>query len=267
MTTTACHEPIPAAALKSRPQPELPRPQSSLPSGSSRYPCPHRSRLILAFAIALSLAVHLGLFFGIGRPKPKIARPVESNLVALTFVMPQLKELEEPEAAPNEDAAVKPDLGMPAPMQADLPQIPLPTDFVQQLDFSSLIEKPDLSMSKVWTIPENIRRGSKPGEGMGNIFNLADLDRVPEPVVQPAPTFPVALRREVSKATVVVEFIVDIQGRVSNAFMVESTHTGFDEAAVTGVQKWRFRAGVRGGKKVNTRMRVPIVFTIVDSVD
>lgn len=223
--------------------------------------------MIPAFAIALSLGIHVGLFFGMGRPKPKVVRPVESNLISLTFVMPQLKELEEPEAAPSEEAAIKPDLGLPTPMQADLPQIPLPTDFVQQLDFSSLIEKPDLSMAKVWTIPENIRRGSKPSEGMGNIFNLADLDRVPQPIVQPAPTFPVALRREVSKATVVVEFIVDIQGRVSNAFMVESTHPGFDEAAVTGVQKWRFRAGVRGGMKVNTRMRVPIIFKIVDDVD
>ena len=34
-----------------------------------------------------------------------------------------------------------------------------------------------------------------------------------------------------------------------------------------GLQKWRFRPGVRTSQKVNTRMRVPIVFTIEDAID
>lgn len=256
MTTTVCHSPSPAGAQKS-PAHLAPGPSAT------RYPCPRRSRLLLVLALTASVGIHGGLIFGLGRPKPKVARVAEKNLIALTFTMPDLKDLEEPEAAPNEDAGVKPELGTPAPMLADLPQIPQPTDFVQQIDFSTLIDRPDLSMAKVWTIPETIRRGTKPGEGMGNIFNLADLDRIPEPIVQPAPTFPPALKREASQATVVVEFIVDTQGRVANAFALESTHPGFEEAAAVGVQKWRFRPGVRGGVKVNTRMRVPIVFRIV----
>lgn len=42
---------------------------------------------------------------------------------------------------------------------------------------------------------------------------------------------------------------------------------GFNEAAVQGVAKWKFRAGVRGGRKVNTQMRVPIVFRFDDPLD
>ncbi len=34
-----------------------------------------------------------------------------------------------------------------------------------------------------------------------------------------------------------------------------------------GGQKWRFRPGVRASQKVNTRTRVPIVFTIEDAID
>lgn len=265
MTTTLCPSSTPAQVpevpIAPPPAPVNPRRSPS----PIRYPCPARSRGLLAFALAASLGIHAGLIFGIGRPEPKVSRPAEPPLLALTFTMPDLKELEEPESAPLDEPGAKADLGTPAPMLADLPQIPQPTDFVQQIDFSTLIERPDLSMAKVWTIPETIRRGTKPGEGMGNVFNIADLDRVPEPVVQPAPTFPSALKREISRATVVVEFVVDTQGRVFNAFAVESTHPGFEESATTGVQKWRFRAGVKGGVKVNTRMRVPIVFRIVDN--
>jgi len=151
-------------------------------------------------------------------------------------------------------------------MQADLPQIPTPTDFVQQIDFSSLVERPDLSSVKLWTIPDNIRRGGKSGEGFANIFNLADLDRAPVPVMQPAPIYPAAMKKLGASATVMVEFIVDVEGRVQNAVATESSYPSFDDAAVLGVQKWRFRPGLRGGAKVNTRMRVPILFHVTDEI-
>jgi protein TonB len=75
------------------------------------------------------------------------------------------------------------------------------------------------------------------------------------------------MKREGVTATVIVEFIVDTQGRAANAAATESTHRAFEEAAIRGVQKWKFRAGVRGGRKVNTRMRVPIVFKFEEPID
>jgi len=35
-------------------------------------------------------------------------------------------------------------------------------------------------------------------------------------------------------------------------------------AAYDGVRQWRFRPGMKGGRKVNVRMQVPIVFRIVE---
>ena len=267
MTTTAYPVPVSPAALNVQTRPELERTPRHAPPGYWRYACPHRSRVSLVLAILVSVAVHAGILFGLSGRKKETARPKDPNLIALTFTIPQLKDLEDPEPAPNEDTGVKPDLGAPAPMQADLPQIPQPTDFVQQIDFNSLVERPDINLTKVWTVPEGIRRGSRPGEGMGNIFNLADLDRHPAPVIQPAPIYPMALKREGLTATVLVEFIVDVQGLVVNPVAIESSHHDFEVAALTGVQKWKFRPGVRAGRKVNTRMRVPIVFRVVDGVD
>jgi protein TonB len=153
-------------------------------------------------------------------------------------------------------------------MQADVPQLARPTDFVQQLNFASLLEQPDFSKLSIYVVPENIQSsGRNLAEQFGRIFNLNDLDRVPEPVLQPAPAFPVALRREVDTARVVVEFIVDVHGQVLHPVVIESTHVGFEDPALRGVGRWKFRAGVKAGRKVNTRMRVPILFRLLDSLD
>lgn len=230
------------------------------------YPCPRRSWVSLSISILTSLLIVFSIS-RLGSHKPKKVKVVEKNLIALNFVMPDIKNLEEPDpVVNNEEMAPKTDLGTPAPMLADLPQIPQPTDFVQQIDFSSLVDKPDINLTKVWTVPENIRRGGRGSDGLGNVFNLADLDRIPEPVMQPAPVYPQMLKREGIHMTVIVDFIVDTEGRVINASAIDMTGSRreFDEAAVAGVSKWRFRAGLKGGRKVNTRMRVPILFKVVD---
>jgi protein TonB len=73
------------------------------------------------------------------------------------------------------------------------------------------------------------------------------------------------MKREAQSATVRVEFVVDSTGRVVAPYVVASTHFGFNDAAVAGVAKWKFRPGIRGGKRVNTRMQVPILFRITDA--
>ena len=72
------------------------------------------------------------------------------------------------------------------------------------------------------------------------------------------------MRRAGITGEVVVEFIVDANGDVRNAFAVRSTQRDFEQAAVQAVSKWKFRPGKKGGRAVNTRMQVPIVFTLND---
>lgn len=234
--------------------------------GSWRYPN-DRSRKLGILAAILSASMHAVVFFGFGKPKPKPAPAQAAPVIELAITMPQLKELEEPDPIVNDDPDQKPDLGVPVPMQADLPQIAKPTDFVQKLDFNSLIEKPDMSDAKIINIPDNIRRGVKVADNFGPIFNLADLDRHPQPIFQPAPSVPTQLRREGRSAIVRVEFIVDTEGRVLNPFVIESDDPGFNDAAVAGVGRWKFKAGMRGGRKVNVRMHVPIFFKITDVME
>jgi protein TonB len=246
----------------------LPAARSAPPAfadGSWRYDSRRRSRPIVISSVLVSIGIHVAILFGIGKPPArKVVAPPEENLIALV-PLPQLKDLEEPEPAPTDDTGPAPDLSIPVPMQADVPQLASPTDFVQAINYASLLEQPDFSQLKVYVIPESIRTGTgKIAEKIGQIFSLADLDRVPEPILQPAPLYPIAMRRDSVTATVRVEFIVSTEGRVVNPVVVHTTASGFEEAALTGVAKWRFRPGWKGGRKVNTRMAVPIVFTFTD---
>jgi len=193
--------------------------------GSWRYPGAPRSRWRFALAILISAAFHGSLLLAVRRHPPVVAHEADEHLIAIAIAMPDLKDLEEPDPVPRDDAE-KPDLAEYAPSLMDAPQIALPTDFVQEINFASLIPQPDLEKAKVFVIPQNILRSGKLGD-IGNIFNLADLDRVPEPVVQPSPIFPQSLKREGSYARVVVEFIVDTDGRVLQPLVTDTTFPGF----------------------------------------
>ncbi len=244
-------------------------PPSPAAAGSWRYGRVRGSRKTFVLAMLISAWLHAVVLFGFGRhhPKPAVAVHDDSS-IAFTIALPLPDKPEEPEPAPSDEAGTPPEIGPPAPMLPDRPMVALPSDFVQPIDFASLIERPDLSGVKIFTIPENIGRGGgKIGEGLGNIFNLADLDRAPEPTFQPAPIYSTSLKSRMITGIVKVEFVVDTEGRVRNASVVETINCGFDAATLAAVAKWRFRPGTRASRKVNTRMRVPITFSLVDPLD
>jgi protein TonB len=238
------------------------QPRPFVPSQSYRYDSGRRSRKPFLAALLTSAALHLGVLFGIGPAEKKAVPQPGDYTIPINLEFIQIKELEETEPLPSDEPAEAPDAGIPVPMLADVPHVPLPTDFVQPLDFASLIEQPSMDTSNVVTIPNHISRSSKIGDGLGTIFNLSDLDRHPTAVFQPAPVVTGVLKQENAAATVRVQFIVKADGRVVNVFVVDSTDHRFDDTAINGVSKWKFKPGTKGGRKVNTWMMVPIVFKV-----
>lgn len=252
----------PATLAANPPRRTAPPSKQIAVEGSWRYASSRTPRIVLIVAALLSAGLHAGILFGVRPAKKKAvaAKVEEPTMIRLTI--PDLKELEEPEPLPTDEPQNTTDLATLVPMQADLPQITRPSDFVQQVNFTSLLEKPDFSNLNVTVIPETFRGGRALAESIGKIFNLADLDRIPEPVLQSAPIYPLGLKRDGTAGSVRVQFVVDTEGRVLDAHAIGSTHEGFEEAAVNAVAKWRFRPGVRNGRKVNTRMAVPLVFEL-----
>lgn len=89
----------------------------------------------------------------------------------------------------------------------------------------------------------------------------------PRVLAQAAPVYPMAMRRSGLKGDVLVDFVVDREGRVTHAYVVRSMNPAFDEPALEAVRRWRFEPGTWGGTPVNTHMRVPIRFQLEGAWD
>lgn len=85
------------------------------------------------------------------------------------------------------------------------------------------------------------------------------VDQEARVLYQESPKMTSTLRRK-APATVVVLFIVDKRGRVSNATVQSSSDPAFERAALEAVKRWRFEPAQSQGKPTESRMRIPITF-------
>lgn len=233
--------------------------------GSWKYGVKRRSWPVFWTAVAISAAFHLTVFFGFQHQKPKPKHVVVDDAIALNFVMVDVKELEEPDR-PLGDEQTPTEEGLSVPTLADVPtQIDLSQAFVQQIDYSTLVPKQDLSAARTLAVPVHYSRGSRLGEGMEKIFNLSDLDRPPEPLVKVAPGVPPPLKQAGTHVVVMVLFVVDANGVVRNPEIYKSDDPRFSDPALIAMGKWKFRPGIKNGRRVNVRMMQPMIFDVKDS--
>ncbi|MEO7415029.1 MAG: TonB family protein [Opitutaceae bacterium] len=94
------------------------------------------------------------------------------------------------------------------------------------------------------------------------IFSMTHLDKTPHAQVQATPDYPFSAKRDGLNGNVLVEFLVDETGRVSNPTVVSSSDRIFEEPSLRAVLKWRFEPGRRDGKIVRFKMAVPVAFRL-----
>ena len=219
---------------------------------------------LLWVGMLFSVGVHVLVLFGFNRHSAKIAAARHDDGPVVTLTMPELKDLEEPEPQPSDESHAV-DAGISVPTIADVPTTVDLSSFVQEIDYSSLTPQQDLSNAKsLASIPTKIGHGTKIGSDIGKIFDLKDLDHNPEPTLQIAPVFPTSLKQAGMQAEVVVGFIVAADGSVVNPYVMRSTDHRFDDSALVAISKWKFRAGIKNGRKVNVRMAQPFPFVVRD---
>jgi TonB family protein len=93
-------------------------------------------------------------------------------------------------------------------------------------------------------------------------LDISQVDVHPVPRFQARPQYPFELRRQRVSGEALIDFIVDVNGDVRNAFVVRATHPDLGAAALAAVVQWKFKPGQKGGRVVNTHMQVPLVFEI-----
>jgi protein TonB len=183
-------------------------------------------------------------------PKPIIKSKEEEVLLVMQRIEPDpVEELAEP--SPQSE----PPEGPAPPMLQDIPQAITPQSFIQQIepppppltDFSKSIMK----------IP-----GNRTSFGKVEILDISQLDKSPIPKFRARPAYPFEMVREGISGEVFVDFIVDPNGNVRNAFVLRSSRPEFEESAVRAVSKWTFIPGQKNNHAVYTHMQVPIRFNI-----
>ncbi len=210
----------------------------------------------LIIGILISVGLHLALLFGdrLVPEKPPVAKAAEVEEKIQLIEMPPMEEIE-PEIVETNEEVVPLDLA--PPMQQDVPQLATPDSFVQKIQ----PPPPDnIAISANMNIVPEIRdpnmfRGMK-------VFDISMLDQTPVPRFQARPQYPFEMRRAGIAGEVVVDFIVDTNGDVQNAYAIRSSQREFEAAAIQAVTKWKFKPGRKGGRDVPTHMQVPIVFTL-----
>ncbi len=95
---------------------------------------------------------------------------------------------------------------------------------------------------------------------------MATVDQLPVARFQSRPAYPFMLWRRGVSGSAEIGFIVDTDGNVRDPFVRRATHEEFGVAAVKAVSRWKFRPAFKAGHPVNTRMSVPVIFNIQDSV-
>lgn len=211
----------------------------------------------LIIGIIASLLIHGGIWGSSFIPdKAAPAIVLEEPPTIELMEMPEL-EVEPEEVVESDEPAEQIDFA--PPMQTDVPQLVTVDSFVQP------IQPPPPDNLKPVTGVISIPTARQTGLGKGiEVFDIRNLDQQPVPKFRAKPQYPFEMRRAGINGEVVVEFIVDSNGNVRNAFAVRSSQRDFEQAAVQAVSKWTFKPGRKGGRAVNTRMLVPIVFTLND---
>ncbi len=209
----------------------------------------------LIIGILASALLHGGVFgTSFIKSKPKPPPPVEEETTIELMEMPPL-DIEPEEIVESDEPAEQ--IEFTPPMQTDVPQLVTVDSFVQPIQ----PPPPENVKPNVGIISIPTARQTGLGKGIA-IFDITQLDQSPVPKFRARPQYPFEMRRAGITGEVVVEFIVDAKGNARNPFAVSSTQREFEQAAVQAVSKWKFRPGRKGGRNVNTRMRVPIVFTL-----
>lgn len=209
----------------------------------------------LILGILISALLHAAVFFG-DRLLPDKVVVVKKQEEAPKIELVQMPKLEEEPEIVETTEEVKP-LDLAPPMQQDVPQLVTPDSFVQK------IQPPPpegITISAQMNIVPEVRDPNM-FKGM-QVFDISKLDQTPVPRLQGRPQYPFEMRRAGISGEVVVDFLVDTNGDVQNAYAIRSSQREFEASAVAAVSKWKFKAGRKGGRDVITRMQVPIVFTL-----
>jgi protein TonB len=232
---------------------ELPRPSAPsllevLPWGD---PAADRRRLLRAAGAALF--VHAVLFLVVWPGGPLAAPPeiLEAPRFVVHSLRPRAPEPAFPEAVTPAPPVEAPTVVIPAPPQ----EPPEPT--VRPIEIVRPPETPVALLDPGFEIPA---LGPPPPPGP-QPFDARVME-APLRLHAPLPAYTEPARRARREGDVVVEAVIDLEGRVREARILESLGFGLDESALRALADWRFEPARKGGRAIPVLYRLVVRFRL-----
>jgi protein TonB len=111
---------------------------------------------------------------------------------------------------------------------------------------------------QVGGVPGGVLGGVVGGTGTGPVM---DYDTAPRPIKITRPQYPQEAFIKKIEGTVIVEIMIDSQGRVVRARVIQSVPL-LDAAALQTVYQWIFSPAIKHGRPVATMAHAPVAFRI-----
>lgn len=231
---------------------------------SAGYRMPHER--FFFYGIAFSATLHAAVLFGFNTPphgNGTTSTPLPDPVPPGSWTELDLEKLTPPEA--KEEAEKKTDIAELEPAGEERATIvePIldPSDrfITVPIDKVPPAVRPDVNR-KNWTVPTGPAPGAKAPKDPP--WNPKDLDEVPTATSRAAPHYPFEMKRLGLGGTVVLRFIVDARGNVSDVEVISTEHAEFGKAAAEAMLRWKFKPGMKNRRRVNTRMEMPMTFSL-----
>jgi len=100
------------------------------------------------------------------------------------------------------------------------------------------------------------------GGGIGEYYEFFKVEVKPEPIKTVLPEYPEVARKAGLEGRVTIAAIVDENGNVIYAEVINSTNKVFEEPALKAAYQYKFKPGMMKDKKVKVRVIIPFAFKL-----
>jgi len=210
-------------------------------------------RLFIMLGLALTLALLIVLFRIPWRPKTEVVLAASEQEVV------QLEEIVQTRQGLPPPPPPRPTVPIAVPDETILDEEPVSFDV--SLDINEAITE----LPPPPPPPEPQKEAQQPAEEEQEIFVV--VEEMPEIIggierLYELLEYPELARKAGLEGLVVVQFVVEPDGSISNIQVIRSAGRLLDEAAVKAVQQLRFKPGRQRGRPVRVRFSLPIRFKL-----
>ena len=138
------------------------------------------------------------------------------------------------------------------------PSVPVASED-EFFDEDITIEDTDFDDFEDWDAPP-------PPPSSGPDVKFIPYDKPPKPIIPIKPNYPEIAQEAGIEGTIYIQFFIDKTGKVTEAWVQKGIpNTGLDEAALSAVQKSKWKPAQQRDKKVGVWQTVPVKFELTSN--